>query len=219
MLESLSAPHLCQHLAPSVRLAILGQVQCYFFVFLKTDDFEWVFMCLLLLWWSIYLPLLQVPCALFTSWLLNPAYLLKHLRTSALAPPLLWFNCYRLEPLSLVLIKTKHSRDSLCSQVWKPYCCGPVVLNFRRYQNHLEGLLKNTDCWDPPSEFLIWWVWVGAWEFVFPTSFQMMWCCWSWDHRLRITALAKRNNQLLNRHQFFSSSPSWIFSSFCWGPI
>lgn len=99
------------------------------------------------------------------------------------------------------------------AQVWKPYCCGPVVLNFLRYQNNLEGLLKNTDCWDPPPEFLILWVWVRAWEFAFLTSFHMMWCCWSWDHHLRITALAKRTNQLLNRHQILSSHSGCILFS------
>lgn len=84
-----------------------------------------------------------------------------------------------------------------------------MVLNFHSYQNHLEGLLKNTDCWDPSPEFLIRWVRVRVWEFAFLTSFHTMWCCWSWDHRLRITALAKPTNQLLNRHQILSSCSSW----------
>jgi len=52
------------------------------------------------------LPSSSTMCSI--SRLLNPGYTLKHLWTFALSPPQLWFNCYRLRPLSLVFIK-KHS--------------------------------------------------------------------------------------------------------------
>lgn len=39
-------------------------------------------------------------------------------------------------------------------------------------QNHLEGVLKNTDCWAPPLEFLTRSE-VGAQEFSFLSCFQL----------------------------------------------
>ena len=51
--------------------------------------------------------------------------------------------------------------------------------NLSMHQNHLGqggggGACSNTDCWAPPPEFLIQWIWGEMWEFSFLTLLQLM---------------------------------------------
>lgn len=123
--------------------------------------------------WSRSVPLLCDCPAICDTGSLS---LLKHFPFSANSPasgiPVLSTHCPSFSHVGGLFLAGSQNQKCLSVQFWALFLsCDPGLLTL--HQSHW-GHLSNTECWDPPSELLVWWVRGGAWDFALITHFRVM---------------------------------------------